>query len=314
MITNRAVLITGITGFIGRHLARFLAERPGISVWGVSRSGGRVDGVQVKPLDLATDDGIKSCWPSDRPKFDAIFHLAAFLPTSFASVETEESFFANIKMTKNVLDFAVRDNAKFIYASSTSVYGIKQHRTPITEETLPFPDNLYSLAKYVGENLCGIAHLRQGLETTVLRISAPYGPRQRLRTVINIFLQQAFNSQDLTLYGTGQRVQDFTYVGDVVRCLELAYERPMSGTYNIASGKPVTMYELAKTVLTVVPGTKSRIVFSKEPDPQESYRGEFFTEKVKTELGFEAQVPLIEGLRACLASFQRDGESTCVLA
>jgi nucleoside-diphosphate-sugar epimerase len=314
MITNKAVLVTGITGFIGRHLARLLAEQPGISVWGCSKSGGKIDGVQVERVDLANDDGIKSAWPTDRPKFAAIFHLAAVVPTSFASVETEECFFANIIMTKNALALALQDNAKFIYASSTSVYGMKPHKTSLTEETLPLPDNLYSLAKYVGEGLCRIAQLQHGLKTTVLRISAPYGPRQRFRTVIDIFLKQALHSQDLTLFGTGQRLQDFTYVEDVVRALHLAYEKPVSGICNIASGKPITMDKLAQTILTIVPGTKSRIIFLKEPDPQEHYRGEFLTEKAKRELGFAAQVPLIEGLRACLASIRKEGESTCASA
>lgn len=314
MIENTAVLITGVTGFVGRHLARFLAEQPAISVWGVSRSGGQIDGVQVQPLDLTSNDRTTSIWASDRPRFAAIFHLAALVPASFASAGAEESFFANLVMTKNALALAVQDNAKLIYASSTSVYGMQQHKTPITEETLPLPDNAYSLAKYVGEGLCRIAHLQHGLNTAVLRISAPYGPRQKLPTVVDVFLKQALHSQNLTLFGTGQRQQDFTYVGDVVRALYLAYEKPVSGIYNICGGNPTTMNKLAETILEVVPGTRSRIVFSKKPDPQESYRAEFVTEKVKKELGFEAQVPLVEGLRACLDSFRENGESPCVSA
>ena len=300
MSTNKHVLVTGATGFLGRHLVRFLAERSGLTVWGISRGGGQVGNVRVEPVDLSAREDVAT-WRHGKPIFNAVFHLAAIVPTSFDSTEAKASFLANVIMTQNALSLAVRDEATFIYASSTSVYGVNRN-IPLTEDMLPRPDNLYSLGKYVGKGLCEVAHIRHGLAATALRICAPYGPQQRTRTVVNIFLRAALQSRDLTLYGIGERMQDFTYVSDIVQAFWLAYEKRAYGVYNIASGQPVTMHELAETVLSVVTDTKSRIIFSGQPDPQESYRGVFAIEKARCELGYEPRTTLAEGLRACLTA------------
>jgi nucleoside-diphosphate-sugar epimerase len=254
----------------------------------------------VEPVDLSSREEVAT-WRRGKPIFNAAFHLAAIVPTSFDSTEAEASFLTNVIMTQNVLSLAIRDGATFIYASSTSVYGINRN-IPLTEDMLPRPDNLYSLAKYVGEGLCEVAHIRHGLAAMALRICAPYGPQQTARTVVNIFLRSALRSQDLALYGTGERVQDFTYVSDVTQAFWLAYEKRGCGVCNIASGQPVTMRELAETVLSVVPNTRSEIIFPGQPDPQESYRGVFAIEKAKRELGYEPRTTLAEGLRACLTA------------
>lgn len=297
---DRHVLVTGATGFLGKHLIRFLAKQPGLTVWGISRSGGQVGNICVDCVDLMSA-GEVAAWRNGRPSFDAVFHLAAGVPASFYSAKAEASFLANISITQNALAIAISDKATFIYASSTSVYGANRN-IPLTEDMLPRPDNLYSLGKYVGELLCEVVHARDGLPAMALRISAPYGPYQTVHTVVNAFLEAAVESRALTLYGTGGRTQDFVYVGDVVQAMWLAYQRRVSGVYNIASGQPVTMRDLAETVLSVVPGTKSEIVYSGQPDPQESYRGVFSIEKARRDLGYTSQTSLAEGLRAYLAT------------
>lgn len=300
MSINKHVLITGATGFLGRHLVQFISERPGLAVWGISKGGGQVGKVRVEPVDLGSFEEV-SAWREGKPRFDTVFHLAAVVPKSFDSIQAEESFLTNVAMTKNALSLAICDETAFIYASGTSVYGVNRS-IPMTEEMIPRPDNLYSLAKYVGEGLSEVAHIQHGIETTALRISAPYGPHQRIRTVINTFLRAALQSRELTLYGTGERVQDFTYISDIMQAFWLAYENRACGIYNIASGWPVTMRELAETVLSVVLDSKSQIVFLDRPDPQESYRGVFDIGKAQRELGYAPQTTLFEGLRNCLAA------------
>jgi UDP-glucose 4-epimerase len=301
-----SVLVTGATGFLGKHLIQFLKEQSDICVFGISKRGGMVGDVAVQSVDLSVDDEV-SVWQKETPAFDTVFHLAAFVPTSFYSTDAEQSFFRNLHMTQNALSVAISNRAPFIYASSCSVYGTSE-AVPITENTLPRPDNLYSVGKYVGELMCGVANARQGIRTTILRINAPYGPSYAAPTVINIFLRAALESKDITLLGSGERTQDFTYIGDVVQALWLAFRKKETGIYNIAGGQPVTMRQLAETVLDVVPRTRSKIRYAERPDTQEGYHGVFAIEKARRGLGYEPRTSLREGLQACLAAM-RDEKS-----
>ena len=304
---NRNVLLTGATGFLGQHLVHFLLRQLNTHIIGVSKNGGQIDELVIDRVDLSSHEEV-TAWCHGKPTFDVIFHLAAVVPMSFYSREAEQSFFHNLHITQNVLSIAISHKASFIYTSGTSIYGTNEDG-PLKEYTLPRPDNVYCLSKYVGELLCHIAHVRSGIPTTILRITAPYGPFQRAPTVVNIFLKAALENQDLTLLGSGNRTQDFTYIEDVVQALWLAYKNQRTGVYNIAGGHPVTMRDLAKTVLSVVPGTLSKIIYSGRPDPQEGYSGRFAIEKAKEELGYEPRTSLLEGLRACLAAMTKKGES-----
>ncbi len=97
-------------------------------------------------------------------------------------------------------------------------------------------------------------------------------------------------------------MQDFVFVGDVVQALWQAVLRQANGIYNIASGKPVTMLSLAESILSILPESRSEIVFSDQPDAQAFYRGVFSIEKAKRDLAYEPKTLLRDGLLACLTS------------
>lgn len=299
------VLVTGATGFIGKHLVRFLLQQSGLGLWCISRNGGQVDSIHVDGVDLTSAEEVTE-WHRNKPDFDTIFHLAALIPSSSESSEADELFLNNIYMMQNMLSLAISDKSTIVNISSTSVYST-DNDVPLTEDMIPQPDNLYSLSKYVCELLCNIAHMRYGLSTANLRISAPYGSCQKARTVINIFLRAALESRDITLYGSGNRTQDFTYIDDVVQAMWLAFRKKASGVYNIASGKAITMCELAKTVLSVEPQSKSKIVYSGTPDSQETYRGMFSIEKAQDNLDYVPQTSLEKGLLHCLDAMKKGG-------
>ncbi len=299
------VLITGATGFIGKHLVRFLMRQSGLELWCISRNGGQVDSVHVDSVDLTSAEKVAE-WRKDKPVFDTIFHLAASIPSSFKSSEADESFLDNIYMMQNTIAIAIPDNSSIIYTSSSSVY-CTENTIPLTEDLIPQPNNPYSLSKYVGELLLDIAHIRYGLSTSSLRVSAPYGPYQKARTVINIFLRAVFESRNITLYGSGNRTQDFTYVDDVLQAIWLAFQKKASGVYNIASGNSITMSELAKTVLSVEQESKSRIIYSDTADSQENYRVEYSIEKALNILHYAPRTSLTKGLQHCLDAMKVGG-------
>jgi len=299
------VLVTGATGFIGKHLIRFLLRQSSLELWCVSRNGGEVDNVHVDAVDLTSADEVAE-WRRNKPNFDTIFHLAALVPSSSGSSETYEMFLRNIHMMKNVLALAISDKSSVVNISSSSIYSM-DNDVQLTEDMLPQPDNLYSLSKYVCELLCDIAHMRYGISAANLRISAPYGPCQKVQTVINVFLSAALESTEITLFGSGNRTQDFTYIDDVIQAIWLACRKKASGVFNIASGTSVTMCELAKAVLYIEPQSKSEIVYSGRQDPQETCRGIFSIEKARNVLGYVPQTSLEEGLLHCMDAVKNGG-------
>jgi nucleoside-diphosphate-sugar epimerase len=132
---------------------------------------------------------------------------------------------------------------------------------------------------------------------TILRISAPYGPGQRNRTVLRIFIERAISSMDLLYFGTGDRTQDFTSATDVAQAVICSIRRKRGGVFNIAGGNPISMKELAKLVVKCVSGCRSKIVPAGVPDSQESYRADFEILKAKRELGWAPQISLTEGVK-----------------
>lgn len=307
---RRTVLVTGATGFLGRPLVRALASRADTTVLAVSRGGGQVGPVVVDSLDLSSREATFA-WSDgtsreNKSKLDAIVHLAAVLPPSFDSDEAERSFDANVGLTRNALELAVRDEAAFVYAAGTAVYG-SVPGAPATEDAPVQPSDPYTLAKYVGERLGEMAHARAGIPVSVLRIAAPYGPGQRARTVIRIFLEAALASKDVTYHGTGSRTQEFTHVDDVVAALLAALDSRASGLYNVAGGEPVSMRDLAQQALAAVPGSTSRVLASGRPDPQESYRAAFSSEKARRDLGWVPRVSLADGLARVAVALREEG-------
>lgn len=293
----KKILVTGATGFIGKYLIRFLKSHPDNQIWAISLKGGKVGEQTVDAVDITEKIALHQ-WRKGKPNFDAIFHLAAVIPSSFDSIKARNSFTANIKIISNLLDLT-NHNTIFIYASGTSVYGIPTN-IPVTEDALPSPDNYYSLGKYVCELICAIESSKKGFTAISLRISAPYGPGQQARTVINTFLDSVLDSRDLLFYGSGERMQDFTYIDDIIRAIWLAYQKKVSGIYNIASGRSVSMKELAEIVKSLHPTSRSRVQPAGIPDPQENYRGVFSIEKAKRVLGYNPQITLEQGLKSCL--------------
>jgi nucleoside-diphosphate-sugar epimerase len=299
-VSPRRIAVTGATGFIGRAVMRRLARERDLAVLGVSHRGGHVDSMVVDAVDLEDRNAVDA-WAEQRVapgRLDGIIHLAARVPASFGSEDATASLAANRRMTENVLALARTRGGAVVYASSSSVYG--PHAVPpVTEQTPACPDNPYSSGKLSGEDLLASARQDGGIPSASLRIAAPYGPGQPIKTVIHYFVEAASHGRDLNVYGSGSRTQDFTFVEDVAEACWLALERGAVGTFNVSGGQPVTMRELAElAVASVGPGT-SRIVVGSQPDPQEQYRGVFSIEKARLQLGFEPKVSLRDGLSRC---------------
>lgn len=296
------VLVTGASGFIGQCVSQKLVEM-GHEVTQVVRRPGLVaecgpqKGIQVDLSEPIALEHIRGLCQDDKP--DVLIHLAAMIPTAFAGAEAERIAEFNRRIDENVFWACEGLGIRVVYASSTSVYGLgdgelKRESSPIS------PLGPYADAKLIGEKLGKELCSRAGVSFTALRIAAPYGPGSRLRTVLNIFIERAIEGQPLMYHGSGSRLQDFTYVGDVAEAAIKAAIRGLNGIYNISGGRPITMRELANLVVRCVPQSASFVSPSGEIDPQEGATAMYSITKAISDLGWRPQVSLEAGIRACV--------------
>ena len=299
------VLVTGADGFIGRHVCKNLV-RGGLDVIGLVRDNARASMAANIPYlritaDLSQHGALESAWAFVNQRWPgAVIHLAAQIPPVFLGEEAERAAAINCLIDENVLRFCGARGLAVVYASGMSVCGFGSGQAQAESSELR-PVGPYSAAKLLGERL-GSKYLgSKGIAFTALRISAPYGPSQRARTVLTIFLDRALRGLPLLYDGSGSRQQDFTYVEDVADAVRCALYARRSGTYNVATGVPTSMRQLATLIRDSVPGCRSDILPSGREDPQERVRALFPVEKAAIELGWRAATSLKAGIQKCLA-------------
>ena len=243
------VLVTGSCGFLGHHLVKELKKR-GFYVIGVDNLSGSTDEYanfadlfwKVDCGDLEAEDlkGIK--W---------VFHTAA-LPRVPYSIEFPlETNHANVTETLKLL-MAARDAKveKFIYSSSSSVYG-DQKEFPTSEEAHVSPLSPYAVQKLAAEHYTEVFREVYNLPTVSLRYFNLYGEEQRADNpytgVITKFIQMNHENKHLTIFGDGEQRRDFTYVGDVVEANLLTAEKGL-GVYNVGTGTNTSVKEIAEII------------------------------------------------------------------
>jgi len=156
--------------------------------------------------------------------------------------------------TVNLINAAVNSGTvrRFVFTSSIAVYG--EGQLPLSEETLPLPEDPYGVAKLACELDLKAAHKMFGLEYTIFRPHNVYGERQNLgdryRNVIGIFINQAMHGLPLTVFGDGSQTRAFTHIDDVAPIIarSVSCERACNETFNIGAETPTTVRDLARAV------------------------------------------------------------------
>ncbi len=289
------ILVTGAAGFIGSNLLPKLVES-GYQVYGISKRGGNVKGIQVDAVDCANwEDLANYC---SGKSFASVIHLAALIHSKLWGREgSNASMLQNVAMAANLLGILARESDKesnFVYASSVSVYGSLGNGI-VAEDVPANPNNPYSMGKYFGELICQ-HYQKAGFPIAILRISAPYGFGMH-DTVVKKFLMKAMISQELPLFREGNHSQDFVYVKDIVEGIALACKAKANGVFNISSGKAVSMKELAETVLKIVPYSRSKILHIPQDDPEKDYKVAYSYERARHAFGYEPKYSIEMGLK-----------------
>lgn len=256
-------MITGATGFVGRHIVRAFVAR-GHDVVGVSLHGGTVDELEVKAVDCENWPGVLGVFANG--PYDAVVHSAARISSYAYGDEALRTVTPNLKMTMNVIEgLRMWPGTRLIYLSTSSVYGTPDN-VDVDENSSIRPEGAYPLGKYFGELLCDLYRREYGGRVSILRISAPYGPEMRRETVVGKFIRHALKGKDLVLFASGARSQDFTYVGDVAEGVVGDFEAEADGIFNISSGTVTTMRRLAETIVGSIRGCRSQICTSRTVD------------------------------------------------
>ena len=243
------ILITGIAGFIGSHLAKRLIEL-NYDVIGVDNLSNYCE----NPKDFIFNpvNFIQYVQENDLNQFDVIFHLAASINVD-ESIEYPEVYFNNnAKGTFIFLEELRKQNfkGKFIYASSAEVYGNARHQ--VMDEGHPLdPLSPYAVSKLSAEQFCKNYAQLYGLDITVIRNFNTFGEYQRdgfYGGVIAKFKAQAKNNESITVYGSGEQMRDYMHVSQAVSGYILAMEQKLPTIINFGSGKPIRIIDIANHI------------------------------------------------------------------
>ena len=293
-------IVTGGAGFIGSHLVDLLLKE-NIDVTVLDNfSTGRPENLdhvmeQIKLVEC--DLSVKGDWIQHFDNADWVFHLAA-LADIVPSIQQPEAYFrANVDGTFNVLQAAKAAEVKrFIYIASSPCYGIPD-KYPTPENAEIRPQYPYALAKRMGEEL--VMHWAQvyNFPALSLRFFNVYGPRSRTSgtygAVFGVFLGQKLAGKPYTVVGDGKQTRDFTYVTDIAQAILVSAKSDRFGQiYNVGSGATVSVNRLAELLV----GEKVHI--PKRPGEPDSTFADI--SKIQSELGWEPQVPIEDGVAEIL--------------
>ena len=239
------ILVTGGSGFIGSHLVERLVQR-GFCVTIADRVPPTCAPPDCRTFvgDIADCEFVHGVFSV---AYDYVVHLAALAGVRPSLENSCEYVRTNVLGTANVLDFCRRLGVgRFIFASSSSVYG--------ATGTLPFsesdkchaPLNPYAASKMNGELLCHSYSHCWNLDAVCLRFFTVYGPRQRADLAIHKFARLLQKGEPVTVYGDGQSMRDYTYVDDIVDGIVAAMFKAPRGysVYNLGSGRPASLMQM----------------------------------------------------------------------
>ncbi len=300
------IFVTGAAGFIGAHLCRRLLKE-GCDVTGVdsfSDSYPRwIKEQNIQPLKketkfrfIAADLNVLDLRKILR-NTEYVFHLAAQ-----AGVRTSwgDNFYVytknNIEVTQKMLE-ASRDLSlkKFIYASSSSVYG-RCPELPMSETSPVYPFSPYGVTKLAAEHLCFLYHHNYGVPSLSLRFFTVYGPGQRPDMAFHKFFKSILDKKPIFIYGDGQQTRDFTYIDDIIEANFSCLEKGKVGEiYNIGGGNQKKLTDIISLLEEV---TRKKVNTKRE----ERQKGDVLhtysdIRKAQKDLDYSPQTKLQDGLQ-----------------
>jgi len=298
-------LVSGVAGFIGSYLAERLIK----------------EGHQVIGVDCFTDyypriykeRNLENLLECEHFKFyeanlididlvrllgdiDYVFHEAAQAGVRASwgknfQIYTEN----NVLATQRLLEAAKEvELKKFVYASSSSVYGDAE-TFPTSEEVTSRPISPYGVTKLAGEHLCHLYYKNFGVPVVILRYFTVYGPRQRPDMAFHKFIKAMLKGDEIVVYGDGNQTRDFTFVDDVVEANILAMDADVVGeVFNIGGGSRVSVNQTIEMLKEIIDSNvEIKYIKAQKGDVRHTAAD---ISKARESLGYEPKVRLMDGL------------------
>ena len=300
-------MVTGAAGFIGSHLCeKLLAE--GEQVIGLDNFDPFYD-PDIKRANLAEvmksgaftlvegDIRDSKCVEEILSGVDMIVHLAAKagVRPSIADPQTYQD--VNVHGTQVLLEAARNYGVKkFIFGSSSSVYG-NNKKVPFAEtDNVDYPISPYAATKKAGELICYTYHHLYEMDINCLRFFTVYGPRQRPDLAIHKFARLIEAGKPIPVFGDGSMRRDFTYIDDIIQGIRGAMEQCQGyEIYNLGESRPVRLDELIEKLEEAL-GKKA--IIERQPlqpgDVEQTYAD---VSKAEKKLGYRPQTEIEEGLK-----------------
>ncbi len=302
-------VVTGGAGFIGSNITKKLVEN-GEQVKIIDNlSSGNKEKIKSlgKKVDFVKGDVLdKEFLEKEFKGYDIVFHEAAIVSVQGSIDDPGPTFKVNICGTRNVLDAALKNKCKVIFASSSSVYGPPK-RLPVKENAKLNPMSPYAESKLQGEKLCNLYFAKHKQKIVNLRYFNVYGPGQEPKSqyaaAIPAFISTMLNDKEPIIFGDGNQTRDFVFVEDIVLANILAAktDKAIGMTFNVGSGKETSVNDLVKTIAKIL-GKKVKPKYeAPRIEPRNTLADLSLAKKV---LGYKVESSLEQGLRKTVDYFR----------
>ncbi len=305
------ILITGVAGFIGSHLAENLIENhkiigidnfcdyysPETKNSNISKLTS-LDNFKLYKIDIRSMSEVEKCFEIE--SIDLVVHLAAMAGVRPSIVDPVLYTEVNINGTVNLLEACKKNNIKkFIFASSSSVYG-NNKTVPFSEDDIvDFPISPYASTKKAGELICHTYHHLEEMSIACLRFFTVYGPRQRPDLAIHKFMNKIINNEPIQVFGDGTTKRDYTYIDDIIEGITKSINYVGSNKFvyeifNLGESQTISLSEMIDTIEEVI-GKKAikEIMPMQAGDVEQTYAN---ISRSKRLLGYNPSMNFKEGI------------------
>ncbi len=321
------LLVTGGAGFIGSAVVRHFVSQSSIDVVNVDALtyAGNLDSLTAVAqapnytfikADICDRDVVTRIFREHKP--DAIMHLAAESHVDRSIDGSADFVRTNIQGTHTLLDVAraywseleasQKKHFRFHHVSTDEVYGELGDEGAFTEETPYAPNSPYAATKASSDHLVRAWHRTYGLPTIVSNCSNNYGPFQFPEKLIPLTILNALEGRSLPVYGRGENVRDWLYVGDHVAALDLILrEGDVGDTYNIGGGAEMKNIDVVRTICALMdelspkPKPHTELITFVTDRPGHDFRYAINADKIDASLGWRPAQTFASGLRETVA-------------
>ncbi|MGD0583183.1 MAG: dTDP-glucose 4,6-dehydratase [Bacteroidales bacterium] len=320
MKNEKTILITGGAGFIGSHVVRrFVKNHPHYLVVNADKLTYAGNLANLSDVEKSENYRFEKTDIVDKPQvsalfgkynFDTIIHLAAESHVDRSITGPDEFVFTNIVGTVNLLNAALsswQNNFQgklFYHISTDEVYGSLGEKGFFTEETPYDPQSPYSASKAGSDHMVRAYHNTYKLPTVVSNCSNNYGPNQFPEKLIPLAINNIKNNRPVPVYGKGENIRDWLYVGDHASAIDIICHKGKPGeTYNIGGNNEWKNIDLIKLLCRIMDhslgrerGSSEKLITFVKDRPGHDMRYAINSSKFTGELGWTPSLTFEEGL------------------